>query len=301
MITVTGKIEDATGAALHARIEFLSRSTPLVGAGVVTTNTDVSLRSNPADGTFSVQLAAGSYLVNINANGGTTSFNIAVPNGNGSAGIDTLTTSPLLCPFVAPNSVWNRVLDGNITVQAIANPSAPATTPVVYAGGHQTGASSFNYQIAWQDQYGNTTVSSPDVANTAPTGSNNATRVLLPTAPSGVSNVLVYRSNDGTANRYLLATVAANVTYYDDWESQADFATNLGAAAPKYNTTAGGFVDSGGNQIAYLSAQGIALPGSNARFKFGVGWQFFNPTTALWHTLLCTGNPPQLGLDAGNN
>ncbi|HXC98800.1 MAG TPA: hypothetical protein VN048_05620, partial [Verrucomicrobiae bacterium] len=141
MITVTGKIEDATGAVLHARIDFTSQSTPLAGAGIVTTNTDVSIRSNPSDGTFSVQLAPGSYQVNISAEGQTTSFTIAVPNGSGFAAIDTLTTSPLLYPFVAPNTVWNRVLNGNITVSAIANPPAPTTAAVVYSGGHQTSAS----------------------------------------------------------------------------------------------------------------------------------------------------------------
>jgi hypothetical protein len=300
MITVTGKIEDATGAVLHARIDFTSQSTPLVGAGIVTTNTDVSIRSNPSDGTFSVQLAPGSYQVDISAEGQTTSFAIAVPNGSGFAAIDTLTTSPLLYPFVAPNTVWNRVLNGNITVSAIANPPAPTTAAVVYSGGHQTSASSFEYQIAWQDQYGNLTASSPDARNAAPTGSNNATRVLLPTPPSGVASVNIYRSNAASPNRWLLATVAANVTFYDDWQSQADFAAALGLLAPPFNTTAGGFIDSGGSQIAFLSAQGIALPGSNARYKSGAGWQLFNTTTSLWHTLLCVNNPPQLGFDAGS-
>jgi hypothetical protein len=300
MITVTGKIEDATGAVLHARIDFRSQSTPLVGAGIVTTNTDVSIRSNPSDGTFAVQLAPGNYQVEITANGETSAFQIAVPSGSGAAAIDTLTTSPLLYPFVAPNTVWNRVLGGNITVSAIANPPAPTTAAVVYSGGHQNSSSSFEYQIAWQDQYGNLTAASPDGRNTAPTGANNATRVLLPTPPSGVALVNIYRSNAASPNRWLLAAVAANATFYDDWQSQADFAASLGPLAPSFNTTAGGFIDSGGSQIAFLSAQGIALPGSNARFKLGLGWQFFNTTTGLWHTLLCVNNPPQLGFDAGS-
>jgi hypothetical protein len=301
MITVTGKIEDATGASLHARIDFISQSTPQVGSGVVTTNTDVSVRSNPSDGTFAVQLAPGNYLVEISADGQTTAFGIAVPSGSGTAGIDTLTTSPLLYPFVAPNTVWNKVLDGNITIQAIANPPAPTTTEVIDGLGHQTSASVFKYCIAWQDQYGNQTAVSPDVTNTAPAGQQNATRILLPTAPSGVAQVNIFRSNDGTANRWLLVSVAVNVTYYDDWQSQSDFAGTLGPLAPKYNTTAGGFIDSGGGPVAWLNAQGIALPGSNARYKLGTGWQFFNTTTNLWHTLLCVNNPPQLGFDAGSN
>jgi len=301
MITVTGKVEDATGAVLHARIDFLSRSTPLVGAGIITTNSDVSIRSNPSDGTFSVQLAPGNYQVNISAEGQSTSFSIAVPSGTGTASIDTLTTTPLLYPFVAPNTVWNRILNGNITVQAIANPAAPTTTPVVYSGGHQTSSSNFAYQIAWVDQYGNQTAASPYARNTAPTGANNATRVLLPVPPSGVASVNIYRTNSSfSLSCYLLANVAANVTFYDDWESQADFASALGALAPVFNTTAGGFIDSGGNQIFYISAEGLTMPGSNTRFVFGVGWQFFNTTTALWHTLLCVGNPPQVGFDAGS-
>src|SRR5215469_4652170 len=102
MITVTGKIEDATGAVLHATIDFVSRSTPLASGGIVTTNTDARILSNPSDGTFSVPLAAGNYQVTVSAGGQSTTFIIAVPPGNGAAGIDTLVTTPLTYPFVAP-------------------------------------------------------------------------------------------------------------------------------------------------------------------------------------------------------
>ncbi len=302
MITVTGKIEDATGAALHARIDFTSQSTPLVGAGIVTTNTDASLLSDPSDGTFSVQLAPGNYTVVITANGETTTFNIAVPAGNGTASIETLVTTPLLYPYIAPNIVWNGILSGNITVSPVANPPDVTTEPVVYAGGHQTGTSSFNYRIAWQTANGGITLPSPDdCANTAPTGSNNATRVFLPTAPSGATATLIYRSNDGTSARYLLASVAPNVTYYDDWEDQADFAATFSQPQmPGYNSTAGGIIMASGNQAAYFTDKGVEFPGANARIALGKGLQIFNPDTGLWHTLLCTGNPAQLGLDAGN-
>ncbi|HZQ46823.1 MAG TPA: hypothetical protein VFC07_07430 [Verrucomicrobiae bacterium] len=37
----------AAGATLHATIDFISKSTPLIGAGVITTNTDKTIRSNP--------------------------------------------------------------------------------------------------------------------------------------------------------------------------------------------------------------------------------------------------------------
>ena len=179
---------------------------------------------------------------------------------------------------------------------------APTTTEVIDGLGHQTGSSVFKYKIAWVDQYGNTTAPSPDVTNTAPTGSQNATRILLPTAPSGVS-ADQHLPEQRRQHRQPLVPgrrCRETLTYYDDWQSQGDFAGTLGALAPAYNSTAGGFIDSGGNQIAFLGAPGINLPGSNARFKLGVGWQFFNPTTSLWHTLLCTGNPPQLAVDAGS-
>jgi len=301
MITVTGKIENASGESLHARIDFVSRSTPLVVAGVITTNTDKSIRSNPADGTFAVQLAPGNYTVNISAENQSTSFNIAVPDGSGSASIETLVTTPLLYPFIAPNTVWNRVLTGNIIVSPIDNPAAPATSPVIYAGGHQDNTSSFNYKIAWQVDDGTTTAASPDMPNVPPTGANNATRLTIPQPPSGITSILIYRSNDASSLRFLLASVSPNSAHYDDWESQSDFAARLDPAqlAPAINTTAGGFLTPAGQPIAWLASQGLNLPGGNARFKNGKGWQFYNFDTALWHTLACQGNPPQLGLDAG--
>jgi hypothetical protein len=35
------------------------------------------------------------------------------------------------------------------------------------------------------------------------------------------------------------------------------------------------------------------------RVKLGKGLQIYNFDTALWHTLICQGNPPQAGFDAG--
>jgi hypothetical protein len=240
--------------------------------------------------------------VQITANGETTTFNIAVPAGNGTASIETLTTTPLLYPFIAPNIVWNSILSGNITVSPIANPPDVTTAPLIYTGGHQTSASSFNYRIAWQTANGGITLPSPDdCANTAPTGSNNATRVFLPVAPSGATATLIYRSNDATSARYLLASVAPNVAFYDDWESQADFAATFPQPQmPAFNSTAGGLIMASGNQAAYFTDKGLMFPGTNARIGIGKGLQIQNPDTGLWHTLLCTGNPPQLGVDAGN-
>jgi len=88
MMTITGKIEDGTGAPIHATLDFISRSTPLIASGgVVTTNTDTRIKSNASDGTFSLALAAGNYQVTVTAKGQTTAFNIAVPPGNGAAQI----------------------------------------------------------------------------------------------------------------------------------------------------------------------------------------------------------------------
>ena len=136
MITITGQIQDATGAALHATIDFVSKSTPLAGGGVVTTNTDARILSNPSDGTFSVELAPGNYQVTVAANGQSTTFNIAVPAGNSSMTIDTLVTTPLVYPYVAPNVLWNGQWAGNITFLPASAPPAPTAAQVTYAGGN---------------------------------------------------------------------------------------------------------------------------------------------------------------------
>ena len=242
MLTITGKIEDATGATLHARIDFISRSTPLVGAGVITTNSDVSIRSNPSDGTFSVQLAPGNYAVTIAAENQTTTFDIAVPDGSTTVSIETLVTTPLLYTWLAPNTVWNGVRPGQVTFVPIDPPGVPATNPVNYSGGHQDHTSSFNYRIAFQAADGTTTEAGGDAPNSAPTGSNNATEISWGQPPSGVTATLIYRSNDGTGRRYLLASVAPNVLQYIDWKSAADLAARLNPAqfAPVFNTTSGG-------------------------------------------------------------
>ena len=99
MFTVTGTIQDTTGEPLHATMDFISKSTPIAGGGIILTNTDKRVRSDPSDGTFSVALGAGTYNVIIAANGQSTMFNIVVPSGTGTATLDTLTTVPLVFPF----------------------------------------------------------------------------------------------------------------------------------------------------------------------------------------------------------
>jgi len=303
MITITGKIEDTTGAAVHAQIDFKALSTPQVLAtGIVLTNSDPSVKSNPSDGTFTVQLAAGNYAVTITANGFSSQFNIAVPTGTATMTLDEVVTSNLVYTYAAPTTVWNGTRSGQITFQPIANPAAPTAAASIYIGGHQTSASSFAYQIAWMDQFGNLTFHSSDVNNVAPTGSNNATTLTLPTAPSGVAATWIYRSNnDSTTNRYFLAQVAANVTTYTDWQSATDFAGTMNPAnkAPLYNATAGQLLTTGGTIVGVFTDEGLYIPNTNVRLVPGFGAQLYNYDTNLWHTLLCSGSPARLSLDAG--
>jgi hypothetical protein len=44
----------------------------------------------------------------------------------------------------------------------------------------------------------------------------------------------------------------------------------------------------------------MLLGNSNTRYAADKGWQFYNFDTGRWHTLICYGNPPQLGFDAGD-
>jgi hypothetical protein len=247
-------------------------------------------------------LAAGNYTVTIAVNGLVTTFTIAVPTGTATMTLDQVVSSPLAYVFTPPNTVWNGTRAGQITFQPIANPAAPTTAAANSVGGHQTSASSFAYQIAWQDAFGNLTFHSPDVDNTAPTGANNSTVLTLPAAVSGVAATLIYRSNaDSTTNRYFLAQVAANVTTYTDWQSASDFAGTMNPAnkAPLYNGTAGAILTTNGTVVCNLADQGLYVPNSNLRIVPGFGLQLYNYDTNLWHTLLCSGNPARISLDAG--
>jgi hypothetical protein len=112
----------------------------------------------------------------------------------------------------------------------------------------------------------------------------------------------------------LLATVIPSTAYYDDWESTADFAARVETTVkpPGINTTAGELLSSNGTPCAYVSDQGLAVPaplivqasasfpGANVRFTQGVGLELYNPDTFLWHTLIITGNPAQLGISTGH-
>lgn len=264
MTTVTGKIENAAGSTLNAKINFKSASTPLAGAaGLITTNTSKTVRSDPATGQFAVALAAGNYTVTITAESLTTTFNIAVPDGSSSLSIDQLVSTPLAFVFTPPNTVWNGVRVGHITFIPIANPPAVNTQAVTYNGGHQGALDLFAYVICWVNANGDLTLASPDAVNTPPSGAHNATRVLLPSPPQGVTQTLIFRStNDSTVKRYLLASVGANILFYDDWESTADFNARLNPAQvpPLFNYTSGELRSSNGTICAYISDQGLFIP-----------------------------------------
>lgn len=315
MITVTGKIEDATGATLHANIDFISKSTPLAGSGIVTVNTDAHIRSNPSDGTFSVLLAPGNYSVTITANNQSTTFNIAVPTGTATMTIDTLVTTPLVYPFVAPNVVWNGQWAGNITFLPLAPPPAPTWSVVSYTGGgiSNSGNEHYSYWVSYVTASGETVVGPPlqmhEAGGAAP---NQANRIALVPNVSGVTSVHIWRSVVGVVLDYnlawfprnvaLLATVSPSVSYYDDWETSGQLAARWATTivAPVFNTTAGELLSSNGTAAAFITDQGLFFPGANCRIKAGYGLQVYNFTTQLWYTLLNTGNPPQWGFDAGN-
>jgi hypothetical protein len=317
MITITGQIQDATGAALHATIDFASKSTPLAGGGVVTTNTDARILSNPSDGTFSVMLAPGNYQVTIAANGQSTSFNIAVPAGDSSVTIDTLVTTPLTYPFVTPNVIWNGRWAGNITFLPMGAPSVPTFTVVADAASHLSTLNSGDSMVYWVSYVtatGETFVSDQgSFSNTVQPMGLNSVRVNLAVDPPGVIAKRIWRTTANMAggayemlsfpaNIQLLATVAPGAAYYQDWESNADLiARNDGVIPPLYNTTAGQLLSNNGTACAFITDAGLFFPGANCRIKPDFGLQVYNFTTKLWYTLLVTGNPAQLSLDAGNS
>jgi len=140
MSTITGTIEDATGAPLHARIDFLSKSTPLAGGGIVNTNTDLTVRTNPTAGTFSVVLVGGNYQVVITAQGQSSTFNIVVPSDNLTYTIDQVTATPLAFVFTPPNTVWNGTRAGHITFLPLASPLAAPTLQTGNYGAGSMGA-----------------------------------------------------------------------------------------------------------------------------------------------------------------
>jgi hypothetical protein len=314
MMTITGKIEDATGTPLHATIDFISTSTPLAGGGIVTTNTDDRILSNPSDGTFSVMLAPGNYRVIIAADNQSTTFNIAVPAGSSSVAIDTLVTTPLVYPYVAPNVVWNGQWAGNITFLPIPAPPAPTTATQAYAGGNinASGGEKYCYWVSHVTATGQTICSPPLFVSEGGSATPNlANRIFLQANPTGVTSVNIWRTVFDNGHTYdmssfpgnvgLLATVSPAAGYYDDWEDTAQFSARVSTTIPPlFNTTAGQLQSSNGTVCAYITDQGLYFPGASCRIVPGSGLQVYNFTTKLWYTLLNTGNPAQWSMDSGN-
>lgn len=262
MTTVTGKIESATGATLHATITFTSLSTPQFPPTIVQVNTVKRIKSNASTGEFSQVLAAGNYGVVVSASKIETRFNIAVPDGSSTISIEDLVTSSVsTLPGDAPYTVWNGQRAGHFTFIPVDNPGVPTLAPVTVSGGHQGAFDLFAYVVAWETTEG-MTLACADVINTPPTSPNNGTRVTLPSPPSRVTAVHIYRStNDSTTNRYLLASVAPSVLYYDDWEDTADFNARLNPALvpAQFNTTAGVIFSSPGVAQLYFSSTGLRV------------------------------------------
>ncbi len=306
MSTITGTIEDATGAPIHARIDFLSKSTPLAGGGIVNTNTDLTIRTDPTAGTFSVNLVGGNYQVVITAQGQSSTFNIVAPSDNNTYTIDEVTATPLAFVFTPPNTVWNGARAGHITFLPI--PTPPAIVRFSYAPlgpGTMTSADQSSYCVSWQNANGDTTLAGPATADTPAsiTGGNTGVIITLPTPPAGVTAVTVYRSTDAGATWGILqAGIAPGVSNIADVTSNAIFAAGASPnnhTLPAVNTTAGGLLSSNGNYVAYVTDAAIFFPGTNLRIKANKGPQLYNFDTGLWHTLTVTGNPAQVGLDAG--
>jgi len=307
MSTITGTIEDATGTPLHARIDFLSKSTPLAGGGIVNTNTDFTVRTDPTAGTFSVNLVGGNYQVVITAQGQSSTFNIVVPSDSNTYTIDEVTSTPLAFVFTPPNAVWNGTRAGHVTFAPIATPPAIASFSYGNLGpGTMTNTDQSSYCISWQNAAGDTTLAGPATADNPAniTGGNTGVLITISAPPAGVTAITLYRSTDAGATWGILRSgLAPNIGSVPDVMSNAAFNAFASPSAnvlPKVNTTAGGLLSSSGNYAMYVTDAAIFFPGTNLRIKNAKGPQLYNFDTGLWHTLTATGNPAQLGLDAGS-
>lgn len=267
MTTITGKIESASGETLHATMHFISLSTPQFPPTIVQVNTDKRVLSGAADGLFSVQLAAGNYRVSVRAKNLETVFTIAVPDGDETISIEDLVTSTVSSlPGLAPYTVWNGVRAGHITFSPIAAPPAPEISVVDYAGGHIT-EEHYRYAISYVTQEGETELS-PYAELDGGADADKANRVTLEVNPSRVITKRIWRNRTSgvpgasdPSNMWLLAEVAPEVAYYDDWESTEDFYARATRppALPDFNTTAGIINASADNPILFFSVNGLKL------------------------------------------
>lgn len=117
MVTVTGILLDETSAPYHARIHFAYQSGPMIfsGSGIVLPTLTATVKSSPSDGTFSIALEPGLYLVTIDSKPTSTRFTILVPQASATMTIDQLvyTGANVLLPFAPINATPGQAGHGN--------------------------------------------------------------------------------------------------------------------------------------------------------------------------------------------
>lgn len=265
MTIVNGKVEDTFGRPVHCVVEIVSKSTPIVGAGIVTANTDDTLKTNAADGTFTLNLAAGNYRVIYKAALGTnsTQFDIQISDDmeGDTVSIEEVVTTPLTFTSVAPNTVWNGVRPGGIEFDPVSIPTTPTLSEVVYSGGHITNEL-YTYAVSHVTADGETELSA--TAAITPSGaSNKAVRVTLQVSPTRAISKRIWRTDGTHSELRLLATVTPAVAFYDDFESNTEFvARSSGTPAfPTRNSTAG-IISSDGTTILHVTNSGIFILGT---------------------------------------
>ncbi len=266
MITVTGRLEDVAGRALHKQVTFTSQSTPQAGAsGLITGNTTYKLMTNASTGEFSVDLRPGNYSVSYNTSPRTTNFNIALSeeiDGETVSIEAVIETVFAQAPGIAPYMVWNGVRAGHVTFQPIDDAPAPTLSAVTDAGSHQSAGETYRYVISYVTPEGETQLPSIGFGGAGIFGTaGKSTRVSLEVSPERVTSKRIWRTKDSGDDElpYLLAEVSPATAHYDDWESHTDFAARAARPPemPMFNTTAGIINASAGNPILFFSTSGM--------------------------------------------
>lgn len=297
MTTIEGKIEDANGVPQHVLITFISKSTPLAAAGVITGNSSNSVRTLAADGTFEIDLKAGNYTVTYSSEGFTTTFSIAIsPDDDGETlSIEDVVSSPLEFVETAPNTVWNGTRAGHITFDPIDN--APAieiagggNELVDYDGASIINGDSYSYYVTYETADGETAGVNIFTYNSA-NESDKALRLPLEVSPTRVVTKRIWRNTSDAGSTFrLLAEVGPAVAYYDDWETHTQFALRAtGETMPSFNTTAGIIYAESGTETLYFSISGLRVKVAStfdgvATFLNEVHVRAINPTVNFYST-----------------
>jgi hypothetical protein len=130
-----------------------------------------------------------------------------------------------------------------------------------------------------------------DLASTL--GNSSGTLTITGLRVSGVNtdtaahNIALIAEDAGTA------THNSTTWYYPG----GNIALTAGAAG--YAQSGGTVSLHAGSNYLSLSDTAINFSSGNVRFKAGKGFQWYNTTTALWHTKLCTDSPPRDSWDNG--